>query len=229
MKTVLRGTPILAILLLLLAFPLMLLTAQSMAGSAAVEEITPASEKINNIEIMLDNHFATLRGSLYSAAMGYSPIDPKNVWQYQVYKYGDKKYAIGWVVFQDNDSKSFVTNLVFFKEKEPGKVTFISGVTGIDGNVERVMFGKVVEDLPDPVAVVVGSQFVYAGKMESDSGLMNYDTGKSKVARVELMSNRIILTLQNPSDGATSEKFFDWSADPNGSVARRRARSRDRR
>jgi hypothetical protein len=213
MHTVLRRVPILAILGLL-ACPLMPLAAQATAGSAAVEEIAPSTEKISSVEVMLDNHFSTLRGSLFSTARGYSPADAKNPWAYQAYQVGGKKYAIGWVMFQDNDSKKFVTNLIYFKEKEPGKMAFTSGVTNMDGRVEKVMFAKVAADLADPTIVVVGSQYVFADSIAGASGLglMNYDPGKSKIAQVELMTNRIIVSLKNPDDGTTSEKFFDWSS-----------------
>jgi len=181
------------------------------AAPVKVDELTATGEKLANVEIMLDNHFGTLKSALYSEARGYLPADPQNPWQYQVYQDGGKKYAVGWILFQDKDSKAFVTNLVFFKEKEPGKVAFIGGATGIDGKLTQVMFARVAGDLPDPVAVLVGSQFVYVGMMSSSPGLMNYDPGKSTVTMVELLSNRIILTLQD-SSGGTSVRFFDWNS-----------------
>lgn len=198
----------LPLMLLLLGLPVLAGVAQT--APVKVDPIVPATEKIPNVEVMLDNHFNTLRSSLYTDARGYSPMDPNSAWQYQVYQSDGKKYAIGWVVFQNNDSKNYITSLLFFKEKEPGRVSFAGGASGIDGKVQQVMFAKIVGGLPDPVAVVVGSQFVYVAKMESSPGVMNYEPGSSnKLAKVELFTNRIILTLQGAS--ATSEKFFDWN------------------
>jgi hypothetical protein len=184
--------------------------AQSAQAPSKVEEIKPLAEKIANVEVMLENHFNTLRGSLYTEARGYDVENPGNNWQYQVYQFGGKKYAVGWMLFQDRDSKHFVTNFLFFKEKEPGKLSFISGETGVDGRLEKIMFVNAVKSLADPVVVLIGSQFVYAGQMDSSPSLMNYDPGESKIAAVEPQTERIIVSLQDPT-GAASEKFFDWN------------------
>ena len=58
---------------------------------------------------------------------------------------------------------------------------------------------------------MIGSQSLYVGLMDSSSGAMNYDPGDSKLVKVEVLTNRIILTLQGSSGGAASEKFFDWN------------------
>jgi hypothetical protein len=161
-------------------------------------------------EIMLENHFATLRSSLYTPARGYSLVDPANNWQYQVYQFDGRKYAVGWMMFQTAGAKSFVTSFLLFKEKEPGKLAFIGGETGVDGKLDRVMFAKVVRTLSDPVVILTGSQFVYVGMLDSAPGLMNYDPGDSKLVGVELLTDRIILGLKD-STGAATEKFFDWN------------------
>jgi hypothetical protein len=196
-------------LMSLLALPIF---AQDAPTFAAVGEIKATGEKLANVEVMLDNQYGTLKSTLYSPARGWAPVDAQDPSQYLVYQFDGKKYAVGWIPFVSTDGKYSVTSFLFFKEKDPGKVSFVGGIGGQDGKLSQVMFAKLVPSLPDPVLVLVGSEYVYVATMDSSSGIMNFDPGSDNtLKKIELFTNRLILTIQDAYGDPPSEKFFDWS------------------